>query len=161
MAMFTSGDGTMLSELNERAWRVSTYAMIKTGRRWEVCTTGKIRELYEQVSREGGHFVPAITSIVHEYTPPKNKKRNERAFKAFGAKLLKELKGLKSADAKQLLEYVLWDIRELEQLFKANKENELRTNLKRRFTAEGMNDMTIVDEIVRYWKKENTYKKFR
>lgn len=144
----------MLAEINEKAWRVSAYALLKR-KSWEVCSTGKIRELYEKIGRGGENFVNAITTIVKEYTPPEDKKRNELVFKAFSAKLVEELKGMRRPEAEQLLEYVLWDIQDLGRLFKVcRKENELRTKLKRRFMAEGMKEMNIVDEIVRYWKKE-------
>jgi hypothetical protein len=145
----------MLAEINRKAWRVAAYAMMKKGKSWEICSTGKIREIYATVCRGGGdNFAPAIETIMNEYTPPEDKKQNELVFKAFGEALMKELQGMTRADAKQLLEYVLWDIRVLENLFKGWKENELRTNLKRRFSAEGEKGMNLMEEIMQYWKKE-------
>ena len=146
----------MLAEINNKSWRVAAYAMMKKGKSWEICSTGKIREIYATVCRGGeDNFAAAIETIMEEYTPPEDKKRNELVFKTFGRKLMKELKGMARVDAKQLLEYVLWDMQQLEKLFKASKkENELRTNLKRRFSAEGEKGMNMMEEIVQYWKKE-------
>lgn len=154
MAMFISGGGLMLEAINEKAWRVSVYAMMKKGRGWEACTTGKIREIYEKVGGAGADFVNMIKDILNEYSPPEEKKENERVFKAFGAKLVKELEGMEKEEAKQLTEYVLWDIRELERLFRVRDDKDLKNKLGLRLKAEGVKNMKIVDEIVEYWKKE-------
>lgn len=144
----------MLSELNEKAWRISVYAMLKKGKKWEACTKGKIREIYEKV-HGGGNFMNGIIRIMEEYSLPEDKKENERVFKAFGAKLVKELEGLGKEEAKQLVEYVLWDISELESLFnmEGGKE-ELEKRLKLRLRAELVKDMRIGNDIIEYWSKK-------
>jgi hypothetical protein len=153
MAMSISRGGMMLEELNEKAWRVSAFAMMRDNEgKWKVCTSGKIREIYEKVGGAGADFVKMIKDIMNEYSQPEEKKENERVFKAFGAKLVKELEGMKREEAKQLMEYVLWDIRELERLFRIRDDKKLKNKLGLRLKAEGVRNLKIADEIVGYWK---------
>ena len=139
-----------LAEINKCAWGLSIHAMMKEGNKWVVCSTGKLREIYEKTS--SNRFKEEIENIIDSYDPPENKKANAARFREFGGILLREIEGMNQDDTKSLMRYVLWDVAALERLFKdAKREDGLRGELDVRMNAEGA-DMQIIDETIRYWR---------
>lgn len=138
-----------LDDINECAWGLSIHAMMKEGNKWVVCSTGKLREIYEKTSSDG--FKEGIKGIIDSYDPPANKKANAASFREFGDMLISEIERMDQNDVKSLMRYVLWDVAALERLFKdVRHEDELREMLEVRMEAEGAN-MGIVNEIIGYW----------
>lgn len=139
-----------LDEINECAWRLSIHAMMKEGNRWVVCSTGKLREIYEKTP--GNRFKEEIGNIIDSYDPPDDKKENATRFREFGDMLLGEIKVMDQDGVKSLMRYVLWDVAALERLFKdVRREDGLRGELKVRMEAEGL-DIRMIDKIIGYWR---------
>jgi len=139
-----------LDEINEHAWRLSTHAMMKEGNKWVVCSTGKLRGIYEKTVSDG--FKEEIKKVIDSYKPPDDKKANATRFKEFGEMLLREIERMNQDDTKSLMRYVLWDVATLERLFKdVKREDRLRGELKVRMEAEGL-DIIMIDKIIGYWK---------
>ncbi|MCW7077219.1 MAG: hypothetical protein OCU18_08090 [Candidatus Syntrophoarchaeum sp.] len=139
-----------LYEINRISWELAPHAMMKERGKWVVCSTGKLRELYECTAREG--FEEEIERIISDYNPPEDKRRNMKVFKNFGMELLGKIRGMKRDEARRVIQYLLWNTRSLEDIFRSKKEEEIKNGLKRRFEAEGV-DMALVDEILGYWKR--------
>jgi hypothetical protein len=147
-----------LAEINESAWELSIHAMMKEGNKWVVCSTGKLREVYEKTASDG--FKEKIENIINSYEPPENKRANAARFREFGEMLLGEIKVMDQDDVKSLMRYVLWDVAALERLFKyVRREDGLRDELKVRMEAESL-DIVMIDKIIGYWRNvENTGKR--
>ncbi|OFV65867.1 MAG: hypothetical protein SBU_001276 [Candidatus Syntrophoarchaeum butanivorans] len=138
-----------LSEINRISWELAPHAMMKERGKCVVCSTGKLRELYECTARDG--FREDIKRVIREYSPPPEKRMNAEVFRSFGERLLERIKGLERDDARRVMQYLLWNARSLEDIFRSKKEEEIKNGLKRRFEAEGV-DMALVNEILVYWR---------
>jgi hypothetical protein len=141
-----------IADLNEISWKIAAQSLIPTpkkkGVRWEVCSKGKLREMYEKTKEDD--FISAIKGIISDYIPPDRNK--EKYLKNFGNELLKSLQGMNRDDAKILLQYILWNANTLEILF-GKDEKELRNELERRFASEGVDKDELVESIIEYWKQ--------
>lgn len=141
-----------IADINEISWKIAAQSLMPTSRkkgvRWEVCSKGKLREMYEKTKEDD--FFSAIKGVISDYKPPDSNK--EKHLKNFGGGLLKSLQVLNRDEAKILLQYLLWNANTLEAIFRKDEKG-LKDELERRFASEGIDNDELIENIINYWKQ--------
>ena len=144
-----------LGEINRNAWDLAISAMIYD-RNWKPFSNGRIRMMYEATSDD--RFEARIKCIIGDYNPPDGA-REERCCTAFGNKLLDIVQGKDMNYARQLIQYVMWNVQTLEKyLLKGDK---VRQKAKRMFVCEGISDKGMIGMIERMGQKGTNKQPFK
>ena len=131
-----------LIEINKKAWNLAIYAMIYD-KGWKPFSNGRIRMMYEATSDD--LFETRIQGIIAEYDPPAGIEE-KRCCTEFGNKLLKAIHGTDKSYARQLIQYVMWNVHTLEKyLFKGDK---VQQRAKKMLRSEGISDKSMIEKIM-------------
>lgn len=115
-----------LIEINQYAWELAALAMWKSGRELKAYSTDQIRRI---VSAGNSGDVNDIKKIIDQYSPapPQNKKEYQaqseirakrQKNQTFGKNLIQAISERDVQDTQRLLQYVLWNIKILEDAYK-------------------------------------------
>jgi hypothetical protein len=114
-------------DMNQKAWEIAASAMIRKGKEIECYSTGQVRFFFEQA--RSSRFEHIIKEQQDRYSPqpsdgrggndPKvidEMKIRKGIHKKVGSEVISAMKGLSARDRMRFVQYLLWNIRIIEQL---------------------------------------------
>ncbi len=125
-------------DINQKAWEIAASSMIRKGKRIESYSSGQIRFFFEQA--KSARFESGIKNQLFRYSPqPSDGRRGNAAeviadmnqrkeiHKKVGSDVISVMKGLSTQERIRLAQYLLWNIRIIEQF--GGDDSKIRTVL--------------------------------
>ncbi len=116
-----------LIDMNQKAWEIAASAMVRKGKGLESYSTGQVRFFFEQA--RSSRFEHTIKEQQDRYSPQPSDGRGgndskviadmnlrKGIHKKVGTEVISAMKGLSAQERMRFVQYLLWNIRIIEQL---------------------------------------------
>ncbi|MCA1917601.1 hypothetical protein [Methanospirillum hungatei] len=116
-----------IGDLNQKAWEIAASAMIRKGKDIESYSIGQVRFFFEQA--RSSRFEHTIKEELDRYSPQPSDGRGgndpkviaemnarKNINKKVGSEVISVMKGLSVRERMRFVQYLLWNIRIIEQL---------------------------------------------
>lgn len=148
-------------DMNQKAWEIAASAMVRKGRGIESYSTGQIRFFFEQA--RSSRFEHTIKEQQDRYSPQPSDGRGgtdskviadmnlrKGIHKRVGTEVISAMNGLSTQDRMRFVQYLLWNIRIIEQLH--GDESKIRQVLR---AEQVKNPQAVLDKIPRIQYQQN------
>jgi hypothetical protein len=148
--------------INQKSWEIAAKSIMQKGRTFETYSKGQIRRIFELA--KSNNFENDIQAFIVKYTPqpslgqrPQDIAGELNRMKILNENLAKELmflKGWRPQERMKFSQYLMWDLRIIEQALN-DRDNPGLEKLKLILECEKVRDQKVIIDILTALSKTN------